>query len=89
MNTIKIDRDSMLDYLGSPSVITDVVASHGRWHVGHKLTFRHTDGKVYITSYRRGATESQDEGPWENQQEVECREAHEVPRTGTEWVEIP
>lgn len=77
------DRDFMLDLLGSKAVISDKITDHSRWSVGHELIFSHED-KTYRTHYSVGATESQEEGPWDDEDEgVECCEVQPVEKTVT------
>jgi len=51
------------------NVITDTT----RWSIQYRFVFRH-EGRIYETEYSCGATEYQDEGPWEYDEEVECSE---------------
>jgi hypothetical protein len=45
-------------------VVLDEQIGTSRWSVIHRLIIR-VDGKLYGGTYRRGATESQEESPWE------------------------
>jgi hypothetical protein len=41
--------------------VAEEVTGQGRWHVGVDTVFKRlTDGKLFITHWRRGATENQD-----------------------------
>lgn len=74
---IKLSKEEMLDILeeGDPSVIfRDRIVGISRWSNHHELVFQHR-GKLYIAYYHRGATEYQDELPWEYDDEVACHEA--------------
>ena len=54
--------------------IYDKIVGHRRWSVDHERVFEH-EGKFYKTRYSVGATESQDERPYEyDPDEVECPE---------------
>jgi hypothetical protein len=66
-------------------IIGDNIVDHSRWSVDHELIFRWTDGKYYETSYSVGATEMQDERPWEYDKEVECQEVRKVTKTIEVW----
>ncbi len=47
-------------------VVSDKIIDHGRWAVVHWLIIqRVSDGRFFSDSYGVGATESQEEGPWE------------------------
>lgn len=58
--------------------IYDKIVGHGRWSVHHEHVFEF-DGKFYLTTYSVGATESQDESPYDwDPDEVECPEVYPV-----------
>lgn len=60
----------------------------GRWSVGYSFVFR-IDARHFMASYTVGATESQDESPFEYEgPEVECPEVRAVPVTTTTWAAI-
>ena len=55
-------------------IVEDNLVETDRWSILHELIFQH-DGKYYRTNYSVGATEIQDEGPFEFSDEwVECKE---------------
>ena len=59
----------------SKYVVSDTITDTGRWNIEHELVFRDpADNKYYRTSYREGATELQDEHPWEYKDTVEAVE---------------
>lgn len=71
----------MLDILDSgEGVIKDDVYDHTRWSVIHELIFKFEE-KIYRTTYSVGATEYQDEGPWDYVDMVECIEVKPVEKT--------
>lgn len=74
--------DNGLPYEGTES---NVLAWHGRWSVGHEIVFE-WEGKFWKAEYSEAATESQDEGPWEYQKEVECTEVELKEVTELKWV---
>jgi hypothetical protein len=52
-----------------------------RWSTHHRLIFE-VDGKTYESFYRQGATEQQDEAPYENDfDEIECIQVEPYERT--------
>lgn len=61
-------------------IIEDTVVGNSRWSIQHELIFEH-EGQTYRTYYQVGATEYQDEGPWEFTPEVQCEEVKRVPKT--------
>ena len=66
-------------------IVNDEIVDHTRWSVIHEIVFLWTDGKHYITSYSTGATESQDESPFEHDDKVECQEVQQVKKTIFTW----
>lgn len=64
-----------LDLPGGEYEIESKVEDTSRWSIHYGLVFRTPDtpnGFAWETSYSVGATESQDERPWEHEDEVEC-----------------
>ncbi|MNH75641.1 hypothetical protein D3C73_278910 [compost metagenome] len=55
------------------SAMVDEITDTSRWSIHHKIVFEH-DGKFYQAHYSEGATEMQDESPWEYEDEVDCVE---------------
>jgi hypothetical protein len=81
---IKFPKQELL-YMGLPeAAIEDEVAGTSRWSVQHEIVFE-KDGKFYRTYYSIGATEMQDESPWEYDNEVECWEVHKVQKMMEVW----
>lgn len=66
-------KDFMIDevLLGKLKVLDENVGN-SRWSEHNRLVFKTEDGKYWETSYSRGLTEMQDEGPWEYETEVEA-----------------
>ncbi|RVB02858.1 hypothetical protein EN912_10400 [Mesorhizobium sp. M7A.F.Ca.CA.004.02.1.1] len=61
--------------------ISDEITDNGRWSIHHRWVFQY-GGKFYETRYSVGATESQDERPFEYDGEyIECREVRPVEKT--------
>ena len=86
---MKIPKNRMLDVLnGGGAVVSDTMVDTTRWAVVHRLVFR-LDGLLLQTSYRVGATEAQDEGPWEYETLVDCVEVEEFDRVVTDWRPVP
>jgi hypothetical protein len=65
-------------------IYLDEITNHNRWSVGHRIVFQYND-KVYEAYYSVGATESQDESPWEYEDEIECTEVEEVEVAVKQW----
>jgi hypothetical protein len=65
-------REILYDNNGG-EVVLDEMIDHQRWSILHRMVFR-KDDHFYQTTYSIGATESQDEQPWEYESEVEVQE---------------
>ncbi|ATO52133.1 hypothetical protein BrL25_19035 [Brevibacillus laterosporus DSM 25] len=66
-------------------MILDQIVDQSRWSIHHDIIFKWIDGKYYSTGYSVGATECQDERPWEYENEVECTEVHQVEKMVKVW----
>lgn len=81
MATKRFTKEFLVDELGLPwegPVLSDTITDNGRWSIHHELVFKNPeDGKCYLCSYSVGATESQDERPWEYDKHVDCTEVEE------------
>jgi hypothetical protein len=85
MAKIEVPREEMLDILWSDDAVRDSITGRGRWSLRHELIFRR-DGKLWRAKYSEGATEYQDEHPWDNEEMVTCEEVREVPAVAYEVV---
>lgn len=64
--------------------VYDKIIGHRRWSVDHERVFEH-DGRFFRTLYSVGATEGQDERPYEYEpDDIECEEV--FPRQVTSTV---
>lgn len=68
-------------------LVSDEITGNSRWSIHHEMIFKH-DGKIYSADYSKGATEQQDESPWEYETEVEAKEVKAVEVTITKYVPI-
>ena len=82
-------KEFLLDLLECPTSVEDTkiinneIVDHGRWSITNKMIFQHKD-KFYVTTYKYGATECQDESPYEYEKdEIECKEVFPVQKTIT------
>lgn len=75
MSVKKFSKDYLKDELDLPysNTIVDRIIDTTRWSIVHEIVFE-DNGKFYQTTYSEGATEMQDERPWEYEDEVECEE---------------
>lgn len=77
MARIKVfNKEYLTKELGLPydcKLIEDDIIDTTRWSIVHEIVFE-DKGKFYMTTYSEGATEYQDERPWEYEDEVKCTE---------------
>ncbi len=73
-------RDEAFEHVLEGDVLLDEICDHRRWSVGHYVIFRY-EGRLWRTNYSVGATESQDETPWQYDEEVVCHEVEEYEKT--------
>lgn len=67
-------------------IISDEIYDHRRWVVAHRLVFK-KDDKLYQTFYDVGATEQQDERPFEYEpDEIKCEEVKVIQIPGYEVI---
>jgi hypothetical protein len=82
-------KEALQDLVGGQSdtlvEVQNALADTSRWSVHYDLVFREiATGKLYETSYSCGATESQDESPFEYEgDEIACVEVKAVEKTVT------
>lgn len=83
----KFSKQFMLEeVLGN--TISDEVVDNSRWSINHEIVFEH-EGKFYGATYSVGATESQDERPWQyDGDEIEVWELKKAKVTREEFVLI-
>ena len=91
MSNVKFSKDFLVDELDLPDnddiVMLDEIVDSSRWSIIHNIVFEH-EGKFYQTGYSVGATESQDEGPWEYDDEVECTEVELKEVMVKQWIAV-
>lgn len=62
------------------------IANTSRWSIHYEAIHKHIpSGKFYSFEYSRGATESQEEYPYEYDDEVTPVEVHQVEKLMTVW----
>ncbi len=82
---IKLHRDYLKKELKLPSnAILDTIVDNDRWSIYHEIIFE-DKGKFYSAYYSVGATEMQDERPWENEEIVDCIEVELVEKLIKVW----
>lgn len=81
-------KDYLKDELDLPySAILDKIIDTSRWSIIHEIVFE-DNGKFYSTTYSEGATEMQDERPWEYDERVECTEVELKEVKVKKWVPV-
>lgn len=88
-------KEYIADTLGLPygeagvTIISDTMDDHSRWSVGHTLIFRidaeQPEDEAWRVNYQVGATENQDERPWEYDEEVEATLVRRVVKPVEVW----
>lgn len=74
---MKFKKEYLIEELGLPydcDLVNEEIINTTRWSIIKEIIFQDKDGKYYQTTYSEGATEYQDEAPWEYEDEVECTE---------------
>lgn len=85
---MKFSKDYLINEKDLPdTAIKDTIIDNSRWSIIHEIVFE-DKGKFYMTTYSVGATESQDESPWEYDNEVECAEVELKEVKIKKWVKV-
>ena len=89
MSVKKFSKDYLKDELDLPysNTIVDRIINTTRWSIVHEIVFE-DNGKFYQTTYSEGATEMQDERPWEYEDEVECEEVELREEKVKKWMSV-
>ena len=69
------------------TAILDKIIDTSRWSIIHEIVFE-DNGKFYSTTYSEGATEMQDERPWEYDSIIECTEVELREVKVKKWVPV-
>lgn len=85
----KFSRDYLVNELGLPydNTIVDKIIDTTRWSIVHEIVFE-DKGHFYSTTYSEGATEMQDERPWEYDDEINCTEVELKEVTVKKWMPV-
>lgn len=84
---VKFKKQELLDNELPWEALEDRIIGNSRWSIAHEIIFKLND-KFYRTTYSVGATEQQEERPWEYQDEVECQEVQQVDKVVKVWEPI-
>ena len=69
-------------------IVSREIVDTSRWSIHYSLIFWLTgmpEGQAWMVGYSRGATECQEEPPWEYEEEVEATLVHKVEKVVTVW----
>lgn len=86
-DSIQFDRKILKEQDLPYSALEDKITGHGRWSVVHEIVFE-LGGKFYRTTYSIGATEMQDERPWQYEDSVTCEEVKRVEKVIQDWAPV-
>ena len=85
---VSFDKEFLVESLGLPySAIEDSVIDTSRWSVYHEIVFEY-EGKFYRAFYSVGATEMQDERPWEYDDTVICTQVEKKLVQVEKWMPV-
>jgi hypothetical protein len=92
MQTKKFDKEYLTEELGLPYEADNIVqldeaVGKGRWSIEHRIVFE-DGGEYWEAFYQVGATESQEERPWEYETVVVGTKVEKRPVTVEQWVHI-
>lgn len=81
---MKFKKEFLLDeIMNTEAVVHTKIVDTSRWNIHYYMVFKH-EGKLYGVYFSRGATEMQDEQPFEyDGDEIECDEVEAVQKTIT------
>jgi hypothetical protein len=93
MATFKKDalQDLVSGESGTLKKVSDTITGKSRWSLNHELVFQEeATGRFFCTHYSEGATEQQDESPFEyDPDDVEVTEVFPVEKTVTVYSTKP
>ena len=82
-------KDALLEMLDGDAEtlvkVSDTITGKSRWSLNHELVFKEVaTGRFFCTHYSKGATEQQDESPFEYEpDDVEVTEVFPIEKTVT------
>ena len=82
---MKFNKEFLQDTCGDKNDVENEVYDTSRWSIHYSRVFKY-DGKFYSAPYHVGATEMQEEYPYENdEEEIECPEMEPYQETITRY----
>lgn len=96
MGTATFKKEDLRSLVGGEDcdgleVVSDTLIDVGRWSLHYALVLKEkATGKFYATNYQRGATESQDEAPFEYDADlIKCTEVRPVEKVVIVYERVP
>lgn len=87
-NKMEFSKEYLTDVLDLPdAALEDDIIDTSRWSQIHGIIFKYDD-KHYRTSYSIGATEMQDEKPWEFDDFIECEQVELLEKLVKKWMPV-
>ena len=84
----KFSKEYLTNELDLPwTALEDKIIDCSRWSIHHEIIFE-DNGKYWKTWYSVGATEEQEERPWDYEDEVKCTEVEKKIVQVERWVEV-
>ena len=82
-----IKREILINELNLPEdAIKQTLIDHSRWSLFYEIIFEYNN-EFYKTTYSVGATEMQDESPWQDEEVVRCTPVEKRIVQVEKWVE--
>lgn len=85
MSKIKVSKETAQELI--EDYVQETIVDTSRWSIEYEAIVQH-EGKHYRVFYSRGATEYQDEQPFEYDKEVELTEVHQVEKLVKVWENV-
>lgn len=84
----KMMQEIAYDDYSEANLIEDNIVEVSRWSIIHEIIFEYKE-KFYKSSYSKGATEMQDESPYEYDEDmINCTEVEQKEIMVKQWVEV-
>jgi len=83
----ELARAIVYDDTDEGELIEEEIFDSGRWSITYKAIIKYQD-KFYKTFYRVGATEAQEERPWEDDDEAVLVEVKQVEKMVKVWEKV-
>ena len=83
---MEFKKDWLLENVVDGTPVLNEISGHSRWSINYRAVFEF-EGKYYKTTYSVGATEMQEEGPYDYAPEnIECPEVIKEEYTAIRYI---